>query len=289
MVWYQRQDDRRLDYRALAEALRVRYFWGLAGLTRSVAANYMGQLEGEMSWARRALYAVSPPPREWKRIYDSRTASDQQECLIAVANRWVSDQKDYYHREHRHAHNCSTALRVIGLLLALTGWGLSAHLFMAGWVFHVETTTAGRSMPVPGAVAAAVPSRGSEPLVGDPPGSAANDIIRGAAASDDADHGTDARHPEHLVLIFSSLLVIGGGLMIAYGERRGYDALARQYGNMHTVFERGERELDVLLKAQKWDDAREVIRALGDEGGFVEHVQWLVLHRVHPFEMIIEG
>ena len=54
VVWYRRVDDRRLDYRALAEALRVRYFWGLAGLTRSVAGTYMGQLEGEMSWARRA-------------------------------------------------------------------------------------------------------------------------------------------------------------------------------------------------------------------------------------------
>lgn len=72
VVWYWRGDDRRLDYRALAEALRVRYFWGLAGLTRSVAGTYMGQLEGEMSWARRALYAVSPHPHEWQRIYESR-------------------------------------------------------------------------------------------------------------------------------------------------------------------------------------------------------------------------
>ncbi len=237
VVWYDRLDDRRLDYRALAEALRVRYFWALAGLTKSVAGNYLGHLEGEMSWARRSLYAVAPPPPRWKTIFDSRPDADQIACLEAVAECWVSGQRRYYHREHRRAHRRSVVLRLIGLFLALSGWGLSVWLVLGSWMFHL---------------------------------------------------GPEARHPEHLILIVSSLLVIGGGLMIAYCERRNFDALARQYGSMQTVFERGERELAALLKAGNWDEAREVIGALGNEA-LVEHVHWLVLHRVHPFEMIIEG
>jgi hypothetical protein len=254
-VWYQRLDDRRLDYRALSEALRVRYFWALAGLTKSVAANYLGHLEGEMSWARRALYAIAPPPPFWKTWHAKRSPGEQAKCLYAVKEQWVTDQKNYYRREHRRAHNRSRVLHAIGLGLALAGWGLSASLFVFG-------SPLGREFAPLKALAA-------------------GSVLSGFA-------WPDAGHPDHLVLIFSSLLVIGGGLMIAYCERRGYDALARQYGNIHTVFERGERELTALLKAYEWGRARQLIEALGNEA-LVEHVQWLLLHRVHPFEMIIEG
>ena len=218
VVWYWRGDDRRLDYRALAEALRVRYFWGLAGLTRSVAGTYMGQLEGEMSWARRALYAVSPHPHEWQRIYESRSASDQEECLKAVASRWVSDQKNYYHRAHSHAHNWSTGLRLTGLLLALTGWGLSAHLFLAGWLFRCEQLPTSQRAAAAGEPTVAVPSGASASSIGDLPHSAAPGATAEVAKQGDTGRGPDARHPEPFVLIFSSLLVISGGLIIAYGE-----------------------------------------------------------------------
>ena len=288
VVWYWRLDDRRLDYRALSEALRVRYFWGLAGLTKSVAENYMGQLEGEMSWARRALYAVAQPPRFWKRIYDSRTPFEQEECLRAVADRWVRDQREYYNQRHRHAHNCSAALRVVGLILALAGWGMSFWLLVGGWLLRREPRPVDRGIAATAVSTALTPPDAGVRAVEDRRGTSATKSGRGTAERDDLLAGPDARYPHHLVLIFSSLLVIGGGLMIAYCERRGYDALARQYGNMHTVFERGERELAAFVDAHKWAEARQVIEALGNEA-LVEHVQWLVLHRVHPFELIIEG
>ncbi len=42
--WWTWLDERRLDSRALAEALRVRRAWALAGVGRSVADSYYGQL-----------------------------------------------------------------------------------------------------------------------------------------------------------------------------------------------------------------------------------------------------
>ena len=230
-----------------------------------------------MSWARRAVYAVSPHPHEWKRIYESRSVSDQEECLKAVTSRWVSDQKNCP-PAHRYAHNWSIGLRLTGLLLALTGWGLSAYLFLAGWLLRSEHVPTRQPATAAGEPTVAVSSGTSTSPIGDPPHATAPGATAEVAEQGDTGRGPDARHPEPFVLIFSSLLVISGGLIIAYGEHRGHDAHARQYSNMHTVFERGESQLGALLAARKWDQARNVIEALGDEA-LVEHVQWLILHR----------
>ena len=282
VVWYLRMDERRLDYRALSEALRVRYFWALAGLTKSVAATYMGQLEGEMSLARRVLYGIAPPPEYWKRTFDDRTPDEQKKCFEAVANRWVSHQKAYYHDAHRHYHRLSSFLRVTGVVLAFSGWGVSIWLLTAGWLLRREHAaepiqTAMASVAASGAKEVAIPS-----IARDASGKFIASKLSATAKP------PDAQHPESLVLIASSLLVIGGGLIIAYSERRSYESLARQYGNALTVFDRGERDLKALLEHEQWHEARNVICELGIEA-LVEHAQWLVLHRVHPFEMVFEG
>ena len=142
-VWYWRMDERRLDYRAVSEALRVRYFWALAGLTKSVAATYMGQLEGEMSLARRVLYGISPPPEFWKTFFDKKRSSEEQKhCFEAVASCWVSHQKAYYHKMHDYYHRRSSFLRRLGVILALFGWGVSTWLLLAGWLLNREQATA---------------------------------------------------------------------------------------------------------------------------------------------------
>ena len=63
--WWLRLDERRLDARTLAEALRVRRAWAMAGHVGSVADTYSGQIRSEMSWIRQALFHVCPPPSVW--------------------------------------------------------------------------------------------------------------------------------------------------------------------------------------------------------------------------------
>ncbi len=275
IVWFKRTDERRLDYRALSEALRVRYFWALAGLTKSVAATYMGQLEGEMSLARRVLYGIAPPPESWKKIFDARSPEEQKLCFEAVASCWVSHQKAYYQNTHRRYHRLSGWLRLLGVVLAFSGWGVSIWLLFAGWLFN------SRLAPEPLRPWLVSVRRALEK---NPATSAFKDLAKAIKIK----KLPDAFHPESIVLIASSLLVIGGGLIIAYNERRSYESLARQYGNALTVFDRGERDLKALLEHRQWEEAREVITKLGNEA-LVEHAQWLVLHRVHPFEMVFEG
>jgi hypothetical protein len=267
-VWYSRLDSRRVDYRALSEAIRVRYFWGLAGIDRSVADAYLSQLRGEMAWARRALKSLAPHPREWRTIFERRPIDEQEQCLRCVGERWIGHQARYYHSRHREQHRRAVRLRLFGFLLALVGWGYSASLLVRQWLDDRR------------------PAEG--------PAIAQADGQRMAAVAKTLTR-SDARHPEDWELILPSILVISGGLLIGYTERRAHEALARQYDSMDAVFCRGLREFDQtlptktgLMTRKEEDTAREIIEGLGQEA-LVEHVHWLIVHRVRPFELIIGG
>jgi len=263
-VWWLRLDTRRLDYRALAEALRVRLFWGLAGLTESVADSYLDQVRGEMAWARRALLHVSPPPAHWGE--DFAVASPQEKLIrLAAARHWWSrEQKHYFQKAHSTQHKGAVRCRRYGLLLAAAGWFIAAFL-----LFH---------------------RCGLDP-----------EAARAGTAAAHATHPLwCARHPEHWIVILSGMLAAGGGLWIAYGERRCFEELAQQYERLHVVFERGDlvlqahlRELTVHRRqgngpaqAQAIEQSHAVLCALGREA-ITEHAQWLILRRARPFELHI--
>jgi hypothetical protein len=58
-VWvkYRIKHRKYLDYRALAEGLRVQMFWRLAGVQRSVADDYLRWQRSELGWIRQAIRA----------------------------------------------------------------------------------------------------------------------------------------------------------------------------------------------------------------------------------------
>jgi len=87
-LWQRRLDaqGRYLDYRALAEALRVQFYWRLAGLSDSAAACYLRKQLDELRWIRDALRGANalPPPRDPR--------------LDLVQRHWVHGQAEYYRR-----------------------------------------------------------------------------------------------------------------------------------------------------------------------------------------------
>ncbi len=128
--WYQRLDERRLDYRVLAEAFRVRLMWSLAGLDQSVAAAYPGQLRGEVAWVRQALRIMCPPSPLWKEWFNGLAIDQQLECLRTVKEDWLRDQKQYHIGSHENEHWWLARFRAGGFVLALLGWcGLTFMLF----------------------------------------------------------------------------------------------------------------------------------------------------------------
>ena len=86
LLWQGRRDvqGRYLDYRALAEGLRVQFYWRLAGLPDSASSSYLRKQLDELRWIREALRAAAA-------LTPSVTAHPE----LAIEH-WVGGQAVYY-------------------------------------------------------------------------------------------------------------------------------------------------------------------------------------------------
>lgn len=235
LVWACGWHEKRLDYRAFAEALRVCIFWGVAGINESVADAYLGQVRNEMVWARRALQAAAPPVTEWRKFFWKQPRGEQLKQLRLVLHDWVVAQESFFQSWSHELHRGAVRLRWAGFLAALLGWFISLGFIVSyiGWI----------------------------PLL-------------------------NAYRPEAIWLIASGVLVLGGGLLIAYCERRSHEELSKQYERMRSVFSRGLKEIEGHIQTEDVGATQEVLRALGHEA-IMENAQWLILRRNRPFELVI--
>jgi hypothetical protein len=128
LVWHRRLDaqGRYLDYRALAEGLRVQFYWRLAGLADTASSSYLRKQLDELRWIREALRATGavPPP-----------AVAQPDLALQC---WVHGQAAYYaeraqlhERRSRRLEYWSSVSLGVGLLAAgclVLLWNVLEHL-----------------------------------------------------------------------------------------------------------------------------------------------------------------
>ena len=122
--WAERHgyQTRYLDYRALAEGLRVQFFWKLAGIEDSVADFYMRKQRSELDWIRNAIRACTI---ENSHAHSLNPLSEemQRERLKLVQKHWVEDQAKYFakaaHRDHEvlHGHERTITLLFVSTLV----------------------------------------------------------------------------------------------------------------------------------------------------------------------------
>ncbi len=131
LVWHRRLDaqGRYLDYRALAEGLRVQFYWRLAGLADTASSSYLRNQLDELRWIREALRATEavPPP-----------ALAQPDVALKC---WVHGQAGYYaqraqlhERRSRRLEYWSSVSLGVGLLAAgclVLLWNVLEHF--AAW------------------------------------------------------------------------------------------------------------------------------------------------------------
>jgi hypothetical protein len=133
-----RRRNRHEDYRALAEALRVQFFWMAAGLPDLAAEQYLLKQAGEMVWIRDAISECG--------LYDgelglTRAAKSDQALRLRLAHKWVSGQEKYFARtrarheaKKRRLTAFATASAIVGLIAPLVG--LAPHF---GYSQMIET------------------------------------------------------------------------------------------------------------------------------------------------------
>lgn len=115
--------ERAHDYRAFAEGMRVQLFWNLAGLGKSVPANYMQRQRGELDWIRGVIRAASMPYDWWRYQLERQTLMTQALAVRCVFENWICEQESYFDKssgkklfELHSWHKLGAILAVAGLL-----------------------------------------------------------------------------------------------------------------------------------------------------------------------------
>jgi hypothetical protein len=154
------------DYRAIAEGLRVKFFWKLAGIEEPVADHYMGKLRSELDWIRNGFrgWNVTESRQDRGTVY-SMEVEDQRNRLGFVRKYWIDDQLMYFGRSaesnlryHERFHIlgfiCIVSVLALGVLLGLlrvfkeksyfdgVAIGLEASLAVAALLHHFNNRMA---------------------------------------------------------------------------------------------------------------------------------------------------
>lgn len=124
-VWLIRIDEKRLDYRALAEALRVRCWWAYSGISDSVADSYLSQLHSEVAWQRNSLLGISPPAKLWEKFFAELPEDSRAASLERVRRKWLLEQLRFYKGNFHKYHSRGFWARRTAVLAALTAVGIS--------------------------------------------------------------------------------------------------------------------------------------------------------------------
>ena len=127
LLWQSRRDvqGRYLDYRALAEGLRVQFYWRLAGLPDSASSSYLRKQLDELRWIREALRAAA-----------ALTPAQAAHPELAIEH-WVGGQAVYYadraHSQRKRLHDLERRSRVF------LGAGLLATVILVVFWSPLET------------------------------------------------------------------------------------------------------------------------------------------------------
>lgn len=88
-----RLEEKYLDYRTLAEAARVQFFWNLSGVPDCSADHYLRDQRDELEWLRQAVRAMDLPSGEKYNLPGSLTG------LQITSTAWVKDQMNWFRKK----------------------------------------------------------------------------------------------------------------------------------------------------------------------------------------------
>jgi hypothetical protein len=108
--------DRYVDYRALAEGIRVQFFWTACGIEKNAADYYLRKQEGDLDWIRQAMRLLTP-------CYFSRADTGGVGSIepCEVVEYWISNQKRYFERTLAKARRAEKKVRVMVRVIFLFG------------------------------------------------------------------------------------------------------------------------------------------------------------------------
>jgi hypothetical protein len=311
-------ESRRYDSRALAEGLRVQFYWGVAGIGTPVSSSYMQRQGGELGWIRSAIASLALPHDRWRTWFAELPTEAKVAALKAVADQWIDVQSRFYTRAREEALRNDHLFHRLGWGMALAGlmhgallliWNLAPPLEAQGRTFGVAASSLALAASLVMRLASHMrPSHDAHVSTGLFPSSSPVPVALFTI-------GLTLPLPFLLpsltemlpdthdlwIIVLGSLLVVGAALL-AWREKRLYAEHGRQYQAMAELFAAADQQLrkhldeaSVLASRGRQNEAERSI-ALGQEMVFHlgkealdEHAEWLILHRARPLELFMAG
>jgi len=238
------------DCRALAEGLRVQFFWSVAGIPESVASHYLNHAR-ELGWIRSALHGSA--------CLAHATAALQPDFSF-IRDHWLENQYAYFARklpeEIRQRHRwevCKNLFLGASIVLALLG-----ALVVSGGI---------RDWFQPHSV---VPSPAD------------------AGASISVRHHAPAW--ESWLLAGVGMTLVLSAMAHFYGEKRAFAAHEHQYRPIRDLHAEAMRRFDLiqsdpsLSESERQSRLQDLLRELGSNA-LAENAEWLSAHRERPLEV----
>lgn len=128
-----------IEYRALAESMRVEYYRTLMGVRRLVPNSCYGYMKNELLWIRGVLKSWNSP---FMNDYDSLPSLSAEETVALIRECWVGDQMRYHSKtQERNRRKLDRNRRETRVLTAATT-AVSASLAVAMMAFggFMDTT-----------------------------------------------------------------------------------------------------------------------------------------------------
>ena len=295
---HRRSQTKFQDYRAVAEGLRVQFFWRLCGLRHSASDFYLRKQRDELAWIREAIKALSV-----------RTEASGEASVGSLTSGWIGSQRDYFTRTTSRERGRlakyqsaaggvilasllwaipSVALnlralpragfdwsRILQLPLLLVSLVLVWHLgFKGSQLFTGARSRGVRSVLVELRIFLASAVAGGLFFLGV--------RLLAARAHDRWPQVTGDGHTWSVVAL--TLITVAGALIHSITEKRAFGEHARQYARMADTFDRAGDRMAALLHDERLDRARELAVELGKEA-LAEHGDWLLLHRERPIKL----
>ena len=95
-VWGRSLDTKFLEYRSLAEAMRILFFWRMLGLKRQVWLSYLSKHGTVVRWLRHAVRALEFT--QDRRLSFTNNSAASEELINIAHERWIDDQIAYFKR-----------------------------------------------------------------------------------------------------------------------------------------------------------------------------------------------
>ena len=245
-VWGRSLDTKFQEYRSLAEAMRILFFWRMLGLQRQVWLTYLSKHGTVVRWLRHAVRALEFT--QDRRLSATHNSVASEELNMIARTRWIDSQIRYFARA---CAKCAREYRRwtwVGKLAIILTFASSA-LLAAMTFSYSDGLHAWRQN------AYVVHPFGTIPI--------------------------DAfiRQLQTLVGLAAAAGVATKGFL----ERRAYLELAKQYASTRQKFELADNAIAEIPKSDPDRQIPELFGNLGREA-LQEQSEWLWLRHSRPFE-----